>query len=472
MATHKRKPPQTHHLDDDYIRSRARPAKGNVIDFDDQINGFAVRFTPKGTPTFLYCYGSSLAGGSARRMVIGRWTPDSGLSASSVMPAMRKLAKSYRGQVDNGRDPYKERQEAVDERKAAEAERKAAQRREEAEVTVDELCDLYLAEHGPKLRPATKRKTELRMARYLRPVWGERKAKDITKADVIALLKPVRAAGKRCEVVHMLSMVTGLFNFAVDDDELEAITDNPARGLKKKLITKNERPPARDRALTTQREFRAFYLVTQPGIYKGQVMGKDKAMHPDEAACLRLMMLTGCRPSEAAGLPWSEVDMFAKVWNKPADVPGRSKSRRADVVPLVDEAMAILQARRGNGSDFVFPAQRGMGKKPLTENRLAGALRGVGHRLARMGIEPWTPHDLRRTVTTGLYEIDVDTYLVKRTLNHATTGVTDTHYNKHTFMRQRRAALEGWAAYLEQTTRGTRPDVPDNVVPFAKVGGR
>jgi integrase len=89
-----------------------------------------------------------------------------------------------------------------------------------------------------------------------------------------------------------------------------------------------------------------------------------------------------------------------------------------------------------------------------------------------MGVAAFTPHDLRRTVTTGLYEIDVDSYLIKRTLNHATSGVTDTHYNKHTFMRQRRAALEAWEVYLEQMLRGSQSPSRDNVVPFAKLGGR
>jgi integrase len=457
---------QTYHLTDDYIRTRERPAKNTVIDFDSHTQGFAVRFTPNGAPSFLFCYGSSLGGGSQRRMVIGKWSPASGKSQSSVVPKMRKLAAEYQTQVTAGRDPYLERTAAKEQRVAEVAEREAAKRREEAEVTINELCDRYLADHGPNLRADTVRRTELRMARYLRPEWGDRKAKDITKADVIALLKPVRDAGKRAEAVHVLSLVTGLFNFAVDDDGLEAITTNPAMGLKKKLITKKDRPQPRIRALTTRREFRAFYIVTAKRVREGE------AMHEDEAACLRFMMLTGCRPSEAAGIDWSEIDFHSSLWNKPADVEGRSKSRRADVVPLVDEAIAILQARRSNGSQYVFPAQRSNGTKPLTENRLAHALRTMASRLERMGVARFTPHDLRRTVTTGLFDIDVSEYIVKRTLNHSTKGVTDIHYNMSAMLRQRRAALNAWAAHLEQTIRGTVPDVPDNVLPFAAAGGR
>lgn len=465
-------------LTDDYIRTRERPTKGNVIDYDTEAKGLAVRFTPKGIPTFLYCYGSSVAGGSARRMAIGKWSDASGKRSASVLPKMRARAAELALAVMAKRDPYAEqlakaerdaaqREAERQERERAAAEAEAARLREARDVTVDDLCDRYLAEHGPKLRPDTRRRAARRMDRYLRPAWGPRKAKDITRADVVALLKPVRAAAKYSEVVHVLSLVNGLYAFAVDDDELDTITVNPALGLKKKVLTKAERPKPKDRALVTKREFRAFYLVTQSGKYMPQ----------DAADCLRLMMLTGCRPSEAAGLEWSDIDFHEKLWNRPAN---KSKSGRADVVPLVAEAMEILIARRSDESDYVFPSGRsrrrvnGGGEGCLTVNRLDTHVRSVVPRLARLGVAKWTPHDLRRTVTTGLFDLGISEYLVKRTLNHATTGVTDTHYNKSTFLPQRRAALEDWAKEVRKRI-GLWPEksLESNVIQFpAQVGGR
>src|SRR3546814_6167900 len=77
-------------LTDSYIRNRERPAKGNVIDYDDVAKGLSVRFTSSGVPTFLFCYGSGVAGGSARRMVIGPWSEASGQSAASIIPKLRR----------------------------------------------------------------------------------------------------------------------------------------------------------------------------------------------------------------------------------------------------------------------------------------------------------------------------------------------------------------------------------------------
>lgn len=469
------------YLDDDYIRAYPRPEKGYEIAYDDgpgSVKGFAVRFTPTGKPTFLFCYYTPGAGGKGkRRMVLREWRDCRGNKRSSMVQDARDEADQLRIDVKNDLDPYAQRKAEAEaaaaqreaerqERERAAAEAEAARLREERDATVDQLCDRYIAEHGPKLRPDTCRRAQRRIDRYMRSAWGTRKANAITRADVAALIKPIRAAGKTSEVVHVLSMVNGVYAFAVDDDELETITVNPALGLKKKLVTKAERPKPKDRALITPREFRAFYLITRPGKY----------MPADIGDCLRLMMLTGCRPSEAAGIEWDEIDFHAKLWNKPADVPGRSKSRRADVVPLVDEAMTILSDRRGNGSQYVFPSGRsrrlanGGGGGPLTENRLASALRSAAPRLARLGVEKWTPHDLRRTVTTGLFDLGVSEYIVKRTLNHATTGVTDTHYNKSGFIPQRREALEKWADRVRELIGEQRET---NVVPFrAAVGGR
>src|SRR5690606_35777452 len=123
-----------------------------------------------------------------------------------------------------------EREAERTERERAAAEAEVARLREARDVTVNQLCDRYVVEHGPKLRPDTLRRAERRIARYLRPAWGSRKANTITRADVAAIVKPLRAQGKASEVVHVLSLINGIYSFAVDDDELDTITENPARG--------------------------------------------------------------------------------------------------------------------------------------------------------------------------------------------------------------------------------------------------
>ncbi|GEM_PF-906234 len=478
-----RKAPQKHVLSDAYIRGRPRPAKGSVIDFDAEVKGFALRFTAAEEATFLFCYGAGLGGGSQRRMVIDKWTPSSGTKTASVVPKARKRAAELRLLVQAKRDPYAEqvaeaaaleaqRESDKLERERLASEAEAAKRREAAELTVDQLCDLYLEEHCATLRAATKAAAAARLARYVRPAWGSRKAHTIAKADVKALLSPIRKAGKAAEVMHLLTLVSGVFQFARANDDIEGITANPTEDVRKTwLDKKTDVVKPKERVLTKAREFRSFYLLTRDD--KGR-----KGLPADVAACLRLMMLTAARPSEVAGLEWSEIDFHAQLWTKPTAVDGRSKSERSDVVPLVDEAMKILAARRSNGSKYVFPSGRskrvvnGLGEGVLTVNRLDTALRRSLPRLARIGVAPFTPHDIRRTVATGLADMDVPDAIIMGILNHSLKGVTRTVYIRTPQLPQRRAALERWAAYLESNIRGAGVPRASNVLPFVSAGVR
>jgi integrase len=72
----------------------------------------------------------------------------------------------------------------------------------------------------------------------------------------------------------------------------------------------------------------------------------------DYAPLLRLLMLTGARREEIAGLPWSEIDPEAALVRLPGE---RNKNGRPHDIPLVPQALAILKARqRQEGRDFVF----------------------------------------------------------------------------------------------------------------------
>lgn len=64
-------------------------------------------------------------------------------------------------------------------------------------------------------------------------------------------------------------------------------------------------------------------------------------------------------------------------------------------------------------------------------------------------LEPWTPHDLRRTVATRIAEqLGVgDEQLIKRVLGHADGSVTAI-YNRYGYVKEMRAVLEQWAADL------------------------
>jgi integrase len=167
---------------------------------------------------------------------------------------------------------------------------------------------------------------------------------------------------------------------------------------------------------------------------------------------LKLLLLTGCRLNEVAGMRRTELSEDGTTW----DIPGlRTKNRRPHRVllaPLARELIAGMTGKR----ELVFTTN---GRTPVSgwsklKKRLDAAMR----------IPVWRVHDLRRTAATGMAEIGIPPHIVEATLNHisgAKAGVAGT-YNRAAYLPERKAALERWAKHIAGLVAGK----PASVVPI------
>lgn len=432
-------------------------------DYDTTVQGFAIRVTGTGYKSFLFCYGKD---GKEYRMPLGPYVPGTG-----AVDRYRTQAETLRSQVKQGGNPVDEaahksiiedaaRRAEAEEIERNDAEAEAARLVEEQKLTFDQLADRYITEHASKNR--SHKATARRIDRYLRPVWGSRKVETLGKADAKRILNPIRAAGKKAEQLHVRALISGIFTFAIAEDLY--VGNNPCAQLKKH---DSDALDARDRALQTPQELRALWALTD-------TTRRRARLSRDVAEGLRFVFLTGCRPGEAGGLRWSELDLDAAEWTKPRSEVGRSKTGRPDVIPLVPPLVAMLRARQGNDSPFVWPSGRskrvanGGGPGALTPAMMAAGLRSVRPLLARMGVETFKPHDVRSTVATGLGRLQVAPHIIERILNHAKKGVTTKHYMFYEYLPEKRDALERWLAHLESVTSTSRDAA--RVIPLRAVG--
>jgi integrase len=60
----------------------------------------------------------------------------------------------------------------------------------------------------------------------------------------------------------------------------------------------------------------------------------------------------------------------------------------------------------------------------------------------------FTPHDLCSTARSHLAALGVNLLVAERCLNHSLGGLVAI-YDQHDYLRERRAALEGWTAFLQ-----------------------
>ena len=79
----------------------------------------------------------------------------------------------------------------------------------------------------------------------------------------------------------------------------------------------------------------------------------------------------------------------------------------------------------------------------------------------RIGIDHFTPHDLRRTAATCMAESGEMDEVIDAVLNHAKQGIIRV-YNQFKYDNQKKAALDAWARKLSAIIGETK----SNVVPF------
>ena len=134
---------------------------------------------------------------------------------------------------------------------------------------------------------------------------------------------------------------------------------------------------------------------------------------------IRLLILTGQRRGEVAGMTWGEISEDLATWTLPGE---RTKNGAAHTVPLSAPARDLLRAllpedaneRLANGG-LVLPgavgtpfagwskAKRALDKAIMDARVKAAAAAGT----IAAPLVPWSVHDLRRTVATGLQRLGV-----------------------------------------------------------------
>lgn len=258
--------------------------------------------------------------------------------------------------------------------------------------------------------------------------WGKRRLGNITDSDVIAVLDSISArtpilANRLHAILHKL------FDWA--RSKKLPVTANPCVGIERPA-----REKSRDRVLE-DKELRKVWLAA------------DKLGHP-YAGIVKLLILTGQRRNEIAGLRWSEVDIDESVLHLPA---ARTKNGLAHDVPLSAPAQAVISnLPRIVDADLVFTIKR---------QRVTGFSRAKERLDAASGVTDWTLHDLRRTVASGLQRLGVRLEVTEAVLNHksgSTAGIVGV-YQRHDYAGEKRDALARWGDYVDALVSGTKANV-------------
>src|SRR5690606_18290380 len=155
-------------------------------------------------------------------------------------------------------------------------------------------------------------------------------------------------------------------------------------------------------------------------------------------AALRLMIATGQRPGEITGARWDEID--GDLWTITIR---KGNVTRQHVVPLTPLALEVIEEVRAlvPEGDYLFPHMGDPKKgKPFLKTTLPQMMRD-----RHWG---WQPRDIRRTVKTRMGEAGVDKFTRDRIQGHAIADVSGKHYDRYSYLAEKRAGLETWEREL------------------------
>lgn len=406
-----------------------KPSGADQYLWDDALPGFGLKVTPGGARVYLLKYRMGGRESVTRRYTIGKHGP---LTPDQARNRARELA----AMVAHGIDPRQIELDAI--AAADEAKREAETKTKlEGELTFEKVAGRWLEHYKIGHRPRSYGQAKLVIDKHLIPTLRGKPLPAITRTHVQAILDgiPARQLASRRTVYAYASI---FFGWALQRGD---IAENPLLNMKKPKA-----PKSRDHVLTDG-ELASIWQATE-------------TLRAPLGAFYRVLLLTGQRREEVAGMTWAELDRATAAWIIPAN---RAKNGIAQIVPLapavVDEMDRLALAVRVKAKEDSPDEKRWPKVGPVMSIRGTVALSCFSQAKTALdiavakdagAIKPWRVHDLRRTLATGLQRLGVRFEVTEAVLNHvsgARSGVAGI-YQRHDWKDEKRTALDAWARHI------------------------
>jgi integrase len=309
------------------------------------------------------------------------------------------------------------------------AKKATKQAQQAATLTFEVLAREWFAYNAPRWAESTAYKANLYLENDLIPGIGSRPMKEITRPELVGLVRKVEARGTLNAAGKIRQWLHQIFRY----------------GLAKGVIEIN---PATDLNVVAEQAKAVRHHPHVGFADLPELLGKLETakIHLFTRCAIRLLALTAVRPGELRTAPWSEFDLDAATWTIPKE---RMKARRAHVVPLPRQAVAILRQLKeiSGGYALLFPGQQNP-DRPMSENTINKALRLMGYEDRQTG------HGFRHLLSTELNGRGYNRDWIERQLAHGDADEIRDTYNHATYLEQRREMMQAWADSIDALCAG------------------
>jgi integrase len=167
--------------------------------------------------------------------------------------------------------------------------------------------------------------------------------------------RKITASGRPIRANRTLAVANKAFALALKPRAGEARAwRDPVQGNPCKGVGRNRETP-KERFYSTAEIAAITDALAEYGI---EGRGPGIASAKSAADCVRLIMLTGCRPQEAMLATWEQFDDEPGFWIKPSAHTKQRRTHRAPLNPAALELIERLRRNRKAGAKWVFPGQK------------------------------------------------------------------------------------------------------------------
>jgi len=238
---------------------------------------------------------------------------------------------------------------------------------------------------------------------WLKPAFGEKPFKDISKADIEDVFYSIVDAGRSIRTAeYALTTLKQIWRDAKNDGYAGDMP--PISKVLKQKISKNDN--ARVRFLSHDEVEMLLEALSARSI--------------DLYEKTLISIHCGCRAGEILGLTWGQVDQEHGVFNLKDTKSGKGRS----VVMTSDVKALMMAKKKGLPDDLVFPGRQGKRSVAVSVmfQEIADGLYNKGVTDPR---EKVTFHTCRHTCASWMVMQGVSLYLVQKVLGHSTIQVTE-----------------------------------------------
>ena len=341
-----------------------------------------------------------------RAVINGRRT-DVGLGGFPVvsLAEARQTALKYRQAIRAGRDPRQP---------------------ERIIPTFRQAAARYIATKGGAWRNGrTGHKWTLQLDRYAMPTLGDVRVDRINQADVLRVLE--LAKDYPAVIAELRARIKAIFSDVMAAGDIGI---NPAGDVISGAAILQVR--------SNVRHFEALPYQDIPATLTALEMVNS---HTSIKGAIRFAILTACRPSEARGATWAEMDLEAATWTIPAE---RAKTNKPHRVPLSVQAIETLRTAQTltGGLGLVFASPRGRAK-------------AVAHTVCNTVLrqatgQPVTLHGMRSAFRGWAADSGVSWDIAEQCLAHTVGSTTARAYYRGDALEHRRPVMQAWADHCDR----------------------